>query len=122
MARHQQTFRLREYHYLAYDGDGSGADSVQSSGGPLSVGDPLRAYLPPGVRFQMSGHTLLIEEAGRPEPVQYVLAPTAAEAGLDNAYASRVQDVIITGEVSTPPRNSGIIVMTRSFAGSLCMG
>ncbi|KZV63420.1 hypothetical protein PENSPDRAFT_745672 [Peniophora sp. CONT] len=97
VARHQQTFRLREYHYLGAD-DADGMNNNASGAGPLSLGDPLRAFLPSGLRLQVAGSSLLAEEAGRTEPVQYVLAPPAEGAGLDSGYASRVQDVLIIGE------------------------
>src|SRR5215475_4072653 len=51
VARHRQTWKLREYHFHApdYSQDGSNIDATPN---PMPPGDPLRAHIPAGTRFR----------------------------------------------------------------------
>ncbi|KAI0031790.1 hypothetical protein K488DRAFT_51318 [Vararia minispora EC-137] len=91
VARHQQTFRLREYHLL-----GSPEGEVLSDeSAPLSFGSPLRAGLPEDVEFCVEGAGIRIVEPYHSE-VFYNLA--LAPEDVTTAYRRRVRDTLILGE------------------------
>lgn len=90
VARHQQTWKLREYHLLGPEEPNepnSNADNTNNNNTmhnvpdryrPLSMGDPLRAYLPTGVDISVVGggqERLEVREPGRREMLVYHRCP-----------------------------------------------
>ncbi|KAI0314702.1 hypothetical protein OF83DRAFT_420640 [Amylostereum chailletii] len=94
VARHQQTFRLREYHLLApEDPVNAGKDAYR----PLSAGDPLRAHLPIDLEIQEDGSRgMYVREPGRSTSAYYSRARERAPG--DTEYVARVREVLIAGE------------------------
>ncbi|ETW80016.1 hypothetical protein HETIRDRAFT_453021 [Heterobasidion irregulare TC 32-1] len=148
VARHPQTWKLREYHLLAPEpsahaprrrnshadagnggdvgenegeGEGEGDGKGDGEGGdddayrPLSIGDPLRAFFPPGVDIQLTGDAALVREPTRAGVSRYEAArahggghgggaagDADADAEEEKEYARRVREVLVVGEVSAP--------------------
>ncbi|THH19168.1 hypothetical protein EW146_g1948 [Bondarzewia mesenterica] len=97
VAWHTQAWRLREYHLLALM---LPEDEARVSNGdqyrPLSSGDPLRAYLPSGVKIRQGLESITIQEPGR--DVNLIYDRARIDTPVDDEYAARVRDVLITGE------------------------
>ena len=163
VARHPQTWKLREYHLLAPepsahaprrgrghdgsrnshadagnggdvsknedededegkgedegegDGEGDGEGGDDDAHRPLSIGDPLRAFFPPGVDIQLTGDAALVREPTRTGVSRYEAARAHggghegghaageyADAEEEKEYARRVREVLVVGEVSAP--------------------
>ena len=163
VARHPQTWKLREYHLLAPepsahaprrgrghdgsrnshadagnggdvsknedededegkgedegegDGEGDGEGGDDDAHRPLSIGDPLRAFFPPGVDIQLTGDAALVREPTRASVSRYEAARAHggghegghaageyADAEEEKEYARRVREVLVVGEVSAP--------------------
>ncbi|KDQ55953.1 hypothetical protein JAAARDRAFT_36742 [Jaapia argillacea MUCL 33604] len=122
VAQHRQTWKLREHHLLYYPSPASSPTSSPSSSSssssfsaasPLLPGDPLRAWLPPGIKVQETSEGVEVWEPGRAESVKYTRLDKALERGLEGINSSlaprnknggrklsgvRSRDVIITGE------------------------
>jgi hypothetical protein len=92
--RHDQTYRLREYHLLEEYVD---ARNVDLDTTPLSSGEPLQADIPHEVFIQDVGNGLKVTEPERSGPCFYTLAPALDD--IDAKYTRRIRDVLITGEV-----------------------
>ena len=80
VGRHQQTWKLREWHLIS-DQEG-GVDS-------LSAGDPLFSYFPVGCKLSETSEDLSVREAGRRGTFIYSRGGTKR---------GNVVDIIITGE------------------------
>lgn len=81
IGRHQQTWKLREWHLV----QASSATTVE----PLHPGDPLRSYFPSGATLTVTENGLMVREPGRLDPLVYCKPGTRS---------GKVVDVIITGE------------------------
>ncbi|EGO28705.1 hypothetical protein SERLADRAFT_446117 [Serpula lacrymans var. lacrymans S7.9] len=97
VAQHRQTWKLREYHLLETDVDSS---SGLSDPGPLSPGDPLRAYFPVGTRIREHSNEIQIHEPGRSEPLRYQRPPSCAlnVSLMTDNYTRSLKDIIVVGE------------------------
>ncbi|KAI0056831.1 hypothetical protein BV25DRAFT_1813403 [Artomyces pyxidatus] len=103
VARHQQTWRLREYHLLVpeiIDSENSNTANTEKYR-PLTPGDPLRAYLPPGLTIEYEPEGIKVQEPSRPGETLYYRSPEPAQ--VTEAYAKRVREILITGEVRSLP-------------------
>ena len=101
VARHQQTWRLHEYHLLLPEGLESAAAKVALADPqywPLSPGDPLRAYLPHGLAIQQDHSGIRVREPGHVVDTFYTRCPAPEE--ITPEYAKRVREILIAGEVS----------------------
>ncbi|KAF5325951.1 hypothetical protein D9611_001011 [Ephemerocybe angulata] len=81
IGRHQQTWKLAEWHLVESD------EPERSE--PLPWGDPLRSYFPAGVKLTISDNSLVVQGPGSDEPLLYHKA---------GSTKGKVVDVIITGE------------------------
>lgn len=101
VARHQQTWRLHEYHLLlpeALDGAAAKAALADPQYSPLSPGDPLRAYLPHGLAIQQEqSGGIRVCEPGHVVDTFYRRCP--APEDITPEYAMRVREILIAGEV-----------------------
>jgi hypothetical protein len=101
VARHQQTWRLHEYHLLLpEDLDSAAAKAALADPRywPLSPGDPLRAYLPHGLAIQQDHNGIQVREPGHVVDTSYSRCP--APEDITPEYAKRVREILIVGEVS----------------------
>ncbi|EIM79856.1 uncharacterized protein STEHIDRAFT_69028 [Stereum hirsutum FP-91666 SS1] len=116
VARHQQTWKLREYHLLGPEepnepqsgntnsNTNNTAQNVPDRYRPLSMGDPLRAYLPTGVDISRCPGLLSVPTTDPPNPLTSNASPppTTAQDEIEpvaqTAYQRRVRDVLIKGE------------------------
>ncbi|KAJ3542338.1 hypothetical protein NMY22_g3541 [Coprinellus aureogranulatus] len=80
IGRHQQTWKLREWHLVQPDGA-----EIQ----PLSPGDPLRSFFIEGTRLTETEVGLAAQDPGSESPLLYTRAGTKH---------GKIVDVIITGE------------------------
>ena len=102
MGRHQQTWKLREYHLVTTDDSGSdsGIDMDDDSITPLSPGDPLCSYFPAGTQLKEYRDGLTVQEAGCNRALHYQRTSSIEAQKLNNGAVPYVKDMIITGEVS----------------------
>lgn len=101
VGRHQQTWKLREHHLLAFehsDSD-SGIDMDVDSVTPLRAGDPLRSYFPIGTQIREHREGLTVQGSGSSQIRRYVRASALETQSNSDDPPPRVQDIIITGEV-----------------------
>ena len=101
VARHQQTWRLHEYHLLLpedLDGTAAKAALADPRYWPQSPGDPLRAYLPHGLAIQQDHSGIQVREPGHVVDTFYSRCPTPED--ITPEYAKRVREILIVGEVS----------------------
>ncbi|KAH9001893.1 hypothetical protein EDB86DRAFT_3063635 [Lactarius hatsudake] len=99
VARHQQTWRLHEYHLLLPEGLDSAATKVALANPrywPLSPGDPLRAYLPHGLAIEHERSGIRVREPGNVADTFYCQCP--AQEDITPEYAKRVREILIAGE------------------------
>ncbi|KAA1474136.1 hypothetical protein DENSPDRAFT_840689 [Dentipellis sp. KUC8613] len=97
VARHQQTWKLREYHLLAPESmEERHHTADRDCYRPLSAGDPLRAYLPNGIDFQAEHDGIRVFEPGRSESLFY--HRTRAHSQVTPEYAARVLEILVAGE------------------------
>ncbi|KAI9435814.1 hypothetical protein H4582DRAFT_2168347 [Lactarius indigo] len=99
VARHQQAWRLHEYHLLLPEGLDSTAMKVALANPrywPLSPGDPLRAYLPHGLTIEHERNGIRVREPGHVEDTFYCRCPAPEDITLE--YAKRVREILIAGE------------------------
>lgn len=104
VARHQQKWRLHEYHLLLPE------DLVESPESevavalehprykPLSPGDPLRAYLPTGLVYEHDNDGMSVYEPGRVAHTFYHRCPAPEQITAE--YAKRVREILISGQVT----------------------
>jgi hypothetical protein len=103
VARHQQNWRLHEYHLLLPEDLDSAAVKAALADPqywPLSAGDPLRAYLPHGLAIQQDHNGIRVREPGHVVDTFYSRCP--APEDITPEYAKRVREILIVGEVSRP--------------------
>ncbi|KAI9463931.1 hypothetical protein F5148DRAFT_982280 [Russula earlei] len=100
VARHQQTWRLHEYHLLLPEDQGNSAEAAavleDPRYKPLSPGDPLRAYLPSGLTIERDHEGIRVYEPSRALDTFYHRCPAPEQ--LTAAYAKRVREILIAGE------------------------
>jgi hypothetical protein len=105
VARHQQTWRLHEYHLLLpsdvdeFDGVTTAADLEDPQYKPLSPGDPLRAYLPQGLSYEHKHDGIRVYEPGRVVDTFYHRCPEPEQ--VTREYTKRVREILIAGKVRT---------------------
>lgn len=102
VARHQQTWKLREYHLIASDASNSdsGIDlDMDSNVEPLPSGDPLRSYFPNGTHIKEDREGLSILVPHRSRSVRYERASRITSQYSKRRREGKVADVIIMGEV-----------------------
>ncbi|KAI0297857.1 hypothetical protein B0F90DRAFT_1818953 [Multifurca ochricompacta] len=112
VARHQQTWRLHEYHLLLPEDHDDGLYVPGSSTTatttttrieedpryrPLSPGDPLRAYLPYGLSIEQERNGLSVHEPGRVMDTFYHRCPAPEQ--ITREYNRRVREILIAGEL-----------------------
>jgi hypothetical protein len=101
VARHQQTWRLHEYHLLlpsdVDESDTAAAVPEDPQYKPLSPGDPLRAYLPSGLSYEHKHGGIRVYEPGREVDTFYHRCPEPEQ--VTSAYTKRVREILIAGEV-----------------------
>ena len=107
-ARHNQTWRIKEYHFLRptetskCDSNVNVADLASylppSEGDILPIGDPLWAFIPEDVYFeeQDSHLHLQLPSAYNSRRVTYTRYRETQEP--KDAYAARIRDVILVGD------------------------
>lgn len=100
VARHQQTWRLYEYHLLLpedLDSAAARATLADPRYWPLSPGDPLRAYLPHGLSIEHDRGGIRVREPGRVVDTFYCRCPVPED--ITPEYVRRVREILIAGEV-----------------------
>ncbi|KAJ7827891.1 hypothetical protein B0H14DRAFT_3719942, partial [Mycena olivaceomarginata] len=118
IVRHQQTWKLREHHFVGSTGSTpSPAVDASPDGHPLSAGDPLRAYFPTGTHIIETRDGLEVRDPNRPTELRYY----RSAMGL-NATQAQVQDIIITGEGHSAWGQFNLVGRVRPCDGfiSLC--
>lgn len=105
VARHNQTWRLHEYHLLLppdLDESAEGARVLEHPRyKPLSPGDLLRAYLPHGLTVEQDHDDndnvgLRVYEPGRVADTFYHRCPAPEQITAE--YAKRVREILIKGQ------------------------
>ena len=100
VARHQQTWNIREYHLLVPEDEEDGKAGLTSTTNsvhgrpdpyrPLNTGNPLRASLPMGVDIRAQGgeqERLEVRDPGRREVLIYMRCPSLPSVEVDGIYA-----------------------------------
>ncbi|KAJ7607347.1 hypothetical protein FB45DRAFT_948125 [Roridomyces roridus] len=131
IARHRQTWKLREHHHFGPSaapplGSACSSGSIPDFGSkraPLSAGDPLRAYFPTGTRIVESREGLEVFEPNCRKELRYhraTLLPVMEGADVDSEQ--QVQDIIITGEGHSAWGQFNLVGRVRPCDGfiSLC--
>lgn len=113
VARHQQTWRLHEYHLLLPEDLDSAAAKADPRYLPLSPGDPLRAYLPHGLAIQQDHSGIQVREPGHVVDTFYSRCPAPEDITLE--YAKRVREILIVGEVSQQSVTSFYFIYLITF-------
>ncbi|KXN83198.1 hypothetical protein AN958_01712 [Leucoagaricus sp. SymC.cos] len=101
VARHQQTWKLREYHLMASDISSydSGIDlDIDSNTEPLPAGDPLRSYFPSGTHIKEDREGLTVIAPHRSGSIRYQRTSRIASHTFKRREVKKVADVIIMGE------------------------
>ena len=104
VARHNQTWRLHEYHLLLPEDLGESAEAAEALEDPrykpLSPGDPLRAYLPHGLAVEQDHEIdgIRVHEPGRAADTFYHRCPAPEQITAE--YAKRIREILIKGQVS----------------------
>lgn len=102
VARHNQTWRLHEYHLLLPEDLGESADAAEALEHPrykpLSPGDFLRAYLPPGLAIEEDDENdgIRVHEPGRVADTFYHRCPAPEQITAE--YAKRIREILIKGQ------------------------
>jgi hypothetical protein len=113
VARHNQTWRLHEYHLLLPEDLSASAETAEVLEDPrykpLSPGDPLRAYLPHGLALEQDYENdgIRVHEPGRVEDTLYHRCPTPEQITAE--YAKRIREILIKGQVSTHQQPSCVL-------------
>lgn len=97
MARHQQTWKLREYHLIMSD-SGIVLD-LDSNVIPLPAGDPLRSFFPTGTHIKEDREGLTVRTPQRSGSLRYQRASRMNVHSSKHKEAEKVVDVILMGEV-----------------------
>ncbi|KAF5353489.1 hypothetical protein D9756_007959 [Leucocoprinus leucothites] len=101
IARHQQTWKLREYHLVTPDisSSDSGIDlDMDLNIVPLPAGDPLRSYFPNGTHIKEDREGITVLAPHRSGSIRYQRAPRNIPHPSKREEAKKVADVIIMGE------------------------
>lgn len=104
VVRHHQTWKLREHHLLGPDPShsDSGIEVDSDNIDSLPAGDPLRSYFPTGTVLKEHRNGIEVKVPGVKEIIRYQRASvTESQYSDDERTRPYVQDVIITGEVSS---------------------
>ncbi|EIM88647.1 uncharacterized protein STEHIDRAFT_109023 [Stereum hirsutum FP-91666 SS1] len=124
VARHQQTWKLREYHLLSPEvpNGNSGTTTTTTNNNnntnntntntqnvpdqycPLSMGDPLTAYLPMGVDISVVGggqERLEVREPGRRETLVYYRCPLPSVPSTDAPTAPSTSNPLAASMTTT---------------------
>lgn len=105
MARHDQTWKLREYHLTTWDlsdpDTGLGLD-LDSSLIPLPAGDPLRSFFPIGTHIKEDREGLTVRTPQRSGNLRYQRASRPSVHTSKRKEAEKMADVILMGEVWFP--------------------
>jgi hypothetical protein len=115
VARHNQTWRLHEYHLLLPEHLGEsaeGADALEDPRyKPLSPGDPLRAYLPHGLAVEQDHENdgIRVHEPGRVADTFYHRCPEPEQITAE--YAKRIREILIKGQVSAHQQPSYVLFL-----------
>jgi len=118
VAQHRQTWKLREYCLVvSSEGDGITVGEPSTS---LSLGDPLKAFFPPGIRICEHLGCAEVYEPGKIAPLVYRPSPSS-RADAASFEHNKIQDILLLGEVRTL-----IILLPQailiSCTGSFCLG
>ena len=100
IARHRQTWKLREHHLITADLSDSGVEMDLDPPDALSAGDPLRSHFPLGTSIREHRDGIEVQDPSRQDVLLYKRAgPNGSQySELDNGKAY-IQDIVITGEV-----------------------
>lgn len=102
---HQQTWKLREHLLVTIDSSDSDSgielDLDNTTVNSLNPGDPLDAYFPAGTQIKEYRDGLTVQEPGCDRALRYQRFSTNEAQKRDIDDVAYVQDIIITGEVST---------------------
>lgn len=105
MARHHQTWKLREYHLTAWnlsDPDTSLVLDLDSNLIPLPAGDPLRSFFPTGTHIKEDREGLTVRTPQRSGSLRYQRASRINVHNSKRKEAKKMADVILMGEVWFP--------------------
>lgn len=99
IARHRQTWKLREHHLIGADPSDSGVEEDRDPLDVLSAGDPLRSYFPPGTQIREHQDRIEVQEPGRRGVLFYQRTGVNGSQYFGVGYGKGyVQDIVITGE------------------------
>lgn len=99
IARHRQTWKLREHHLIGTDPSDSGVEEDRDPLDVLSAGDPLRSYFPPGTQIREHQDRIEVQEPGRRGVLFYQRTGVNGSQYFGVGYGKGyVQDIVITGE------------------------
>jgi len=123
VGRHQQAWKLREYHLVTIDVSGSDSgieldlDTVKS----LNPGDSLDAFFPAGTEIKEYRNVLTVQEPGC-DTLRYQRTSTVEAQKRDTDAVAYVKDIIITGEGHSSWGQFNIVGRVRPCDGfvSLC--
>lgn len=102
IARHRQTWKLREHHLISADPLDSGVAVDLNPPDALSAGDPLRSHFPTGTQIKEHKDGIELHDPSRQDVLLYQRATSNRShcVGADHGTTcTRVQDIVITGEV-----------------------
>ena len=105
MARHHQTWKLREYHLTTWglsDPDSDLVLDLDSSLIPLPAGDPLRSFFPTGTHIKEDREGLTVHTPQRSGSLRYQRASCINVHTSKYKEAESMADVILMGEVWFP--------------------
>lgn len=103
-ARHNQTWRIKEYHFLdpnqTSGSDSNAEDSDTSKEDILPIGDALLAFVPEDVTFEEQGSHLHLQlpSAYNSRRITYTRYRETKTKEDRKAYAARVRDIILVGD------------------------
>ncbi|KAK7055506.1 hypothetical protein R3P38DRAFT_2847440 [Favolaschia claudopus] len=137
IVRHRQTWKLREYHFVRVGGRMPSPILINASESqdddddrdiyPLSAGDPLRAYIPPGAHIAETPEGLEVMDPSRPGELRYYrlaggLVCKEEESEMGMGRPREVQDIIIMGEGHSAWGQFNLVGRVRPCDGfiSLC--
>ncbi|KAJ3569108.1 hypothetical protein NP233_g5270 [Leucocoprinus birnbaumii] len=101
VARHHQTWKLREHHLEVSDisSSDSGVDlGMDSNVVPLPAGDPLRSFFPNGTHIKEDRDGITIHTPHRSGSIRYQRVPHLTPHSSKRKEIKKVADVIIMGE------------------------
>ncbi|KAF9529158.1 hypothetical protein CPB83DRAFT_853333 [Crepidotus variabilis] len=116
VGRHQQTWKLREYHLIATDGGlGSSFDINSKSEGEVDMppaGSPLRAYFPPGANVQETKDGLIMTRADSSKKIKYTRYSKSR-----HLKTFQIRDIILVGEGHSAWGQFNILGRVRPYDG-----